>query len=328
VQELSAELQHKVDTELTKYSGTPQTPRLFTNDAVELRHLLHGQQVFLEKCAACHGFTGDGAGPVGQFMTPSPRDYRAGIFKFTSTNYGSKPLREDLIRVVRNGARGTSMPSFSLLPDEDVQAVVDYVLVLTHRGELERMLAMQADSEEDIDPEVTPEYIDQIKERWADAENHIVYPISNPVPYSLDSAEKGREAFFTETAGCFKCHGDDGRGRDIPNFVLPGAEEPITVRSADLTAGMFHGGDRPIDIYRRIFAGINGTPMPGFGQSLAEQPETIWNLVHFVQYISSTRRRDVIERMPVLKRTDDGKSADGAEPQAQVSDGVREQETL
>jgi hypothetical protein len=110
--------------------------------------------------------------------------------------------------------------------------------------------------------------------------------------------------------------------------VLPGAEEPITVRSADLTAGMFHGGDRPIDIYRRIFAGINGTPMPGFGQSLAEQPETIWNLVHFVQYISSTRRRDVIERMPVLKRTDDGKSADGAEPQAQVSDGVREQETL
>jgi len=29
------------------------------------------------------------------------------------------------------------MPSFALLADDDLQAVVDYVLVLTHRCELE-----------------------------------------------------------------------------------------------------------------------------------------------------------------------------------------------
>lgn len=328
VQALPAELQQKINAELAKYCGTPETPKLLGNDSIELRHLQHGALVFAEKCAACHGATGDGAGPAGQFMNPAPRDYRPGIFKFTSTAYGSKPLREDLVRVVRNGAKGTSMPAFNLMSDDDVQAVVDYVLVLTHRGELERMLAMEAENDEDIDPEVTSEYIDQIKERWAEAENNIVYPISNPLPYSIESAEKGRQAFFTETAGCFKCHGDDGRGRDIPNFMLPGAEEPITVRSADLTAGMFHGGDRSIDIYRRIFAGINGTPMPGFGQSLAQQPETIWNLVHFVQYISSTRRRDVVEHTPVLKRRSTSEPATTEEPQASVNVPARSQESL
>jgi hypothetical protein len=102
--------------------------------------------------------------------------------------------------------------------------------------------------------------------------------------------------------------------------MLPGAEEPITVRSADLTAGMFHGGSQPEDIYRRIFAGINGTPMPGFGQSLASQPDTIWDLVNFVQYISSTRRRDVVEHMPVLKRpATDSAAATDAESESSAN---------
>jgi mono/diheme cytochrome c family protein len=212
------------------------------------------------------------------------------------------------------------MPTFNLLSDEDVQALVDYVLVLTHRGELENLLVMQVESDDDIDPEITPELIAQIKGLWAEAQQNIVYPISPPIPYSLDSAEKGRQAFFTETAGCVKCHAEDGRGREIPNFIPPGGGEPITVRSADLTAGMFHGGDRPIDIYRRIFAGINGTPMPAFGQSLSKQPETLWNLVHFVQYISSARRRDVVKNAPVLKPTRaNAESSDQPQARADVA---------
>jgi hypothetical protein len=65
---------------------------------------------------------------------------------------------------------------------------------------------------------------------------------------------------------------------------------------------MFHGGDQPIDIYRRIFAGINGTPMPGFGQSLSEQPDTLWHLVNYVQYVANGRRREVVASAPTLQR--------------------------
>ena len=37
------------------------------------------------------------------------------------------------------------MPAFPLLPPRDLEAVVDYVLVLTRRGELESKLAEQAE---------------------------------------------------------------------------------------------------------------------------------------------------------------------------------------
>jgi len=52
---------------------------------------------------------------------------------------------------------------------------------------------------------------------------------------------------------------------------------------------MLHGGRRPIDIYRRIYSGINGTPMPSskdpntaIGETPAERSDRIWHLVHFV----------------------------------------------
>ena len=67
--------------------------------------------------------------------------------------------------------------------------------------------------------------------------------------------------------------------------------------AADLTAGMLHGGRRPVDIYRRISSGINGTPMPGFGQALAAEPETIWQLVHYVLAVVDNRTVAGIENV-------------------------------
>ncbi|OYW20909.1 MAG: hypothetical protein B7Z55_06480, partial [Planctomycetales bacterium 12-60-4] len=62
-------------------------------------------------------------------------------------------------------------------------------------------------------------------------------------------------------------------------------------RAADLTSGMLHGGPRPEDIYLRIYNGINGTPMPGFANALKDEPDTIWDLVAYVTYVSGSRRR-------------------------------------
>ena len=59
--------------------------------------------------------------------------------------------------------------------------------------------------------------------------------------------------------------------------------------AADITARSLHGGRRPIDIYRRIYTGINGTPMPAFGQALSQEPETAWHLVHYVRSIVEGR---------------------------------------
>lgn len=48
----------------------------------------------------------------------------------------------------------------------------------------------------------------------------------------------------------------------------------------DLTRGVYRGGRRPLDLYRRIHAGIKGTQMAGFGTALKD--DQIWDVVNYV----------------------------------------------
>ena len=82
-------------------------------DQLDRLHLRHGREVYTRQCSGCHGTTGDGKGPAAAYLAPPPRDYRLGRFKFTSTPRGAKPRRDDLARIIRHGAKGTSisMPS-------------------------------------------------------------------------------------------------------------------------------------------------------------------------------------------------------------------------
>lgn len=56
---------------------------------------------------------------------------------------------------------------------------------------------------------------------------------------------------------------------------------------------MLHGGQRPIDVYRRIYGGINGSPMPAFKDALAPEPDSIWHLTHYILHLADQRRRGV-----------------------------------
>jgi mono/diheme cytochrome c family protein len=279
----------KVGAELADRSGTYAHPKLIGSDHHE--DLALGQAVYVERCAQCHGDTGDGNGPAGKFMYPRPRDYRKGLFKFTSTPYGARPLRSDLIRTVKLGIRGTSMPDFKLLPQHEIEAVVDYVLTLTRRGEYEDELVSLAEAEEALPEDlVKEEAFPNVMRRWTVAENQQVNPITPQPKFTEEHVALGKKAFLT--LGCSKCHGEDGRGQMKDNIGKDAWGQ--TTRAADLTSGMLHGGQQPIDIYRRIYSGINGTPMPGFAASLQSQPDTIWNLVAYVKFISNRRREGEI----------------------------------
>ncbi|MFV0444025.1 MAG: c-type cytochrome [Planctomycetaceae bacterium] len=289
---LSDELQTAIRKELDLRAGSYADPKLLGAEDVTTRHLKLGQAVYEYRCAQCHGTTGDGQGPQSSAMYPRPRDYRKGVFKFTSTSYGSKPMRSDLVRTLHRGIRGTSMPSFSLLPPEELEAVVDYVLALTRRGELEEQIFYAAEFDERVDPEqVKGEAIPLVVEKWKSARDDVIIPKTPEPEFTADHVRRGKELFLAETTGCKKCHGEDGRGQTPDNLRgdLKDTWGHVT-RAADLTSGMLHGGQEPIDIYRRIYGGINGTPMPGFANALASNPEGIWDLVAFVKYISSRRR--------------------------------------
>jgi mono/diheme cytochrome c family protein len=300
---------------LTAFHGTPANPRMalpapdweppdsaeegpvaaiarMDKPGYDRLHLQHGQRVYTRQCASCHGTTGDGRGPAGAHLNPPPRDYRNGVFKFTSTPRGSKPRREDLRRILKYGAKGTSMPAFRFLSEEDTEAVIDYVQVLSARGELEIDLIREATDElgpeDDFDPEVVADSVRRISASWDAAEGELVRPVTVNPPRTPETVHAGAVAFAE--LSCVKCHGADARGSksaDVGQDIWGRTAYP-----ANLAMGMLHGGRRPVDIYRRIYSGINGTPMPSskdpntaIGETPEQRSDRIWHLVHFVTSI-------------------------------------------
>lgn len=287
--------------------------------------LKRGRLLYAEHCQHCHGVSGDGEGPTARYLNPRPRDYRAGIFKFTSTATPNRATREDLAHTIEEGIPGTYMPSFKLLTPEESAALVEYVLWLACRGETElkrtQVLALDftqeaaredpagvrqsfAEAFETQFPNDFDEETSDIASKWQEAEEEsvAVFPKSKRPPISLESIARGREIFRSETAKCATCHGEAGKG-DGPQTLLvqkdpqgrdrdtPGLFDdwgnPIQPRN--LTTGIYRGGRRPIDIYRRIYAGIKGTPMTGFGTSLTD--EQIWDLVNYVMSMPFEQHR-------------------------------------
>lgn len=98
------------------------------------------QGLYREHCVQCHGISGDGAGPTSAFLNPYPRDFRLGKFKYKSTKLGQRPLDADLRRTILEGIPGTGMPSFRTLPENDVNALIEYVKYLAIRGRVEYKL--------------------------------------------------------------------------------------------------------------------------------------------------------------------------------------------
>jgi mono/diheme cytochrome c family protein/type IV secretory pathway VirB2 component (pilin) len=156
-----------IDTVMQSLFGTPDAPFVPAVEGTEVSKIMsvsrlnlaagpvgsdqqgNPRGLYRKHCAHCHGITGDGAGPTAAFLNPYPRDYRKGQFKFKSTPVGQKPTHDDLKKIVMEGIPGTAMPSFKLLPDMEVESLLEYVRYLSIRGEVERqLLSATADLEE------------------------------------------------------------------------------------------------------------------------------------------------------------------------------------
>jgi len=181
------------------------------------------------------------------------------------------------------------MPAFRFLSDEEAEAALDYVQVLSARGQLEIDLIREATDEldegDDFDPVTVAEFVQSISDSWDRAESELVRPVTVNPPRTSETIHDGAVAFAEFS--CVKCHGPNARGSksaDVGQDIWGRTAYP-----ANLAMGMLHGGRRPIDVYRRIYSGINGTPMPSSkdpNTAISETPEQrsdrIWHLVHFI----------------------------------------------
>ncbi|MEN8161851.1 MAG: cytochrome c [Myxococcota bacterium] len=82
-------------------------------------------------CFTCHGATGKGDGPAGAALTPAPRDFSVGDFKFDADKNGTAGEDNDLKLVIKNGAGAyggnPSMAPWGHLSDQDIDNIVAYV---------------------------------------------------------------------------------------------------------------------------------------------------------------------------------------------------------
>jgi mono/diheme cytochrome c family protein len=388
-----------VDGLIADWFGTPDQPRWpqlsetaqTTDSVLQVERLVRsaGPQrsdredihygLYRELCNNCHGLSGDGRGPVAMILDPYPRDFRPGWFKYKSTKRGIRPTRDDLYRIIKHGIPGTSMPSFAAIEsheqdakkNDDLDAIVDYVIYLSIRGEVERLLLYEVAHDEGLlegararlsdkgtsTPDTlsgqptteqpaaneSPEsqvaktiaiestfeikakeiFIDVLS-KWSSSSSSVM--VATLPAWWGETAEheaairSGKDIYLGATAACANCHGKSGGGnglvRDYDDwakdatvraglepgdraalkpYLAAGGLKPVPISPRDLRMGIYRGGDRPEDIYRRIVQGIEGTPMPAVAlkpdnpQGLTE--DEVWQLVAYVMNMKQETQR-------------------------------------
>ncbi len=163
------------------------------------------------------------------------------------------------------------------------------------------------------------EILEPIAGKWASAEDESIEVPEMAEGLDLStSIAKGRELFHGDKANCVKCHGvtalGDGQANDYDDWnknivkiegrlkslaegdmdeserswaaefrevLASDALRPRTIPPRNLRHGIYRGGRRPLDLYYRIHAGINGAPMPAAQGTVS--PEDIWHIVNYVR---------------------------------------------
>lgn len=211
-----------------------------------------GREVYEAHCVGCHGPQGDGNGRAATFLSPRPRNFTLGVFKFRTTPSGSLPNDGDLYRTVTRGVRWTAMPTWHEMGDKERLAVVAYIKTFSAR--------------------------------WKDEKPDPPVVIGDPPRATSELVARGKDLY--QKAKCFQCHGDTGKGDgESASDLTDDLKFPI--RPADFTRGQFKGGSTVQDLYRAMTVGLDGTPMPSFADSMTDEER--WAISYYVLSLSAWR---------------------------------------
>lgn len=112
------------ESEYARNYGELEVPlsRLSSDEARE-----RGRELFRDKCALCHGKRGDGNGVRSSALSRRPPD-------FTNPGWRQSTTPREVFKLVSEGKRGTSMPAWPTLSDDQTWDLVAYVLSLAEGG--------------------------------------------------------------------------------------------------------------------------------------------------------------------------------------------------
>ena len=209
-----------------------------------------GREVYMEKCAQCHGEQGDAESIATPFVRPAPRDFTSGIFKFRTTESGELPTTEDIKRSIREGMPYTSMPAWEgKLSETEITNLAYFIKTF---------------SDDFAGPYGVPKTVE----------------IPKAPGYDEGNLERGREVYVSNQ--CADCHGDQGLGNGTSAPTLED-QWGAHIRPADMTKRWtFRNGQTREDIYRTFTTGLDGSPMPSY--DIPEEDR--WALVDYVWSLS------------------------------------------
>lgn len=216
-----------------------------------------GEAIYAKRCVVCHGKEGDGDGAAAERLNPPPRDFTEGQYKFKTTGFDDVvPNDADLLRMIRDGMPGTSMPGWSdVLSDQDMQDLVAYIKIFAG-----------------LDEEKPSDQLDY----------------GARVATSPESIATGKKLFLDR---CAECHGAAGKGDAIKKLK---DDSGARTWPRNLTKPwIFRAGNDPKDIFTRITVGIPGTQMPSFDDPRSKKKLSIeqrWHVANYVATLAKTER--------------------------------------
>lgn len=220
-------------------------------------HWFGPDDLFRVFCSSCHGTEGNGDGPAAVFLDGEslPRHLRKGLYRVRS--HPELPTDDDLLRTLTRGMPGTAMPGFPQLSEDDRVALVDYV----------KRLARQRLPDGTLEDPFT-------------VDGPIVALPMPPAP-AVDDELLARGAELLQLLDCARCHGEQLTGMTAQqggfSDWVDEAGRPLP-RSHNLLSDPFKGGDAPADVYRTLFVGQGGSPMPSYAEALPASDDR-WALV-------------------------------------------------
>ena len=220
-----------------------------------------GELVYAKRCLQCHGDEGDGLGPAAERLSPPPRDFSLGLFKFKTTAFDEFLSNDaDLVRMIRDGMPGTAMPGWGdMLSEQEILDVIAYIKIF---ADLEGA------------PEIQMDYGTQIESS----------------PESLAAGQVS----FEDGDRCTECHGLEGKGNAIKKLKNDNGERTWP---RNLTKSWtFRASNEPRDIFARISAGIPTTQMPSFADPASKKSLSIEDRWHLANYVASLAKTDLVVR--------------------------------
>jgi DMSO reductase family type II enzyme heme b subunit len=214
-----------------------------------------GKIIYDKWCAQCHGEKGDGKGPATDFVFPKPRDFTKGTYKFHSTPSGEPAVDADIIRTIREGNQGTSMPPWRQFSDSEVKDLLAYL--------------------KKFSPDVFETKSTPLK-------------VVKPSGSEEKLVALGKQMY--DKMKCWECHGKSGRGDGQKGWQDKFRDDwGNRIYPADQTSPWeYRKGSSVEDLYVTITAGIDGTPMTSYGDTVTD--ENRWALAYYVKSQQQIRK--------------------------------------